>query len=181
MHSSVSARLYWPPSCRRIASFVPCATAAPPPDDRQGDDRKGDDRGDAYKGVNDDEPEAIGGTDPVLDKFHHIDPGMLHYQRATFERLFHAAIAPLTGDELKKIMHGRRLQLTMGDASNASGAKDAVILMVYTEPWKNATDDTWNGMAALLSDWSADAVIRELDLTDGHTEPLFIPLKVRRV
>ena len=129
--------------------------------DREGDDCKGDD----CKGDDEAEP----------DKFYSIDPGELHYYRATLERLFHSATAPLSGDELKKIMHGRRLQLTMEG--------HAVILMVYTEPWKNATDDTWNGMAALLSDWSADTLVRELDLAadGGDPVPLFIPLKVRKV
>lgn len=130
---------------------------------------------DDYYGIDDDhegeaKPEC---EEDEPDKFYRIDPGELHYYRATFERLFHSAIAPLTGDELKKIMQGRRLQLTMEGSS--------VMLMVYTEPWSNATDDTWDGMAALLSDWSADAIVRELDLTAPFKDPMFIPLKVRRV
>jgi hypothetical protein len=123
-------------------------------------------------------PDQPENEDPVLRKFHYIDPGMMQYQRATFERMFQSVVVPLSGEELKKIAEGRRLKLSMEDTM--------VVLLVYSGAWENATDDTWNSMAELLNDWSASQLLRETLSTllscaaDIPEDPLKISLKVRK-
>ena len=106
-----------------------------------------------------------------------IDPGIIHYQRASFEQLFHNLTVPLTGYELRRIVEGRRLKLSVENAS--------VLLLVYHHTWTDATDDTWNSMAELLTDWSAEKIVREtlpviLSSMDTITNnPIKLPLRVR--
>jgi hypothetical protein len=125
-------------------------------------------------------------TDPLLRKFHYIDPGMLQYQRASLETLFYQETVPLTGPELKHLAEGRRLKLSVED--------DSVILLVYLSSWVDATDEMWASMAELLSDWATENHIRASlptvlanpilfhDHNHYHNQeniPVKIPLKVR--
>lgn len=116
-------------------------------------------------------------TDPSLHKYHYIDPGTIHYQRASLEQLFHNLTIPLTGYELRRIAEGRRLKLSVENAS--------VILLVFSYTWEDATDDTWNSFAELLSDWAAEKIVREtlpVLLSCSETlpdSPIKIPLRVR--
>jgi hypothetical protein len=127
----------------------------------------------------DSDPNPVPDPDPVLDKFHYIDPGMLQYQRATFEKLFHNLTVPLNGDELKRLAEGRRLKLSIEG--------NTVLLLVYRETWSPNNPDLWTSMADLLNDWSAHTVARETlpillsNMDQIQEEPIKIPLRVQRL
>jgi len=118
-------------------------------------------------------------SDPHLRKYYYIDPGMIQYQRASFEQLFHHFTVPLTGYELRRIVEGRRLKLSVEDMS--------VILLVYHQTWEDTTDETWNSIAELLTDWAAEKIVREtlpiiLSCSEAIADnPIKIPLRVRHV
>lgn len=77
-----------------------------------------------------------------------------------FNKLFYECV-DLTGDELRSITKGRRIQFS----------QDAYVheLIVHKEVW-NTQKDTWDGMANILNTWSVGDQIREKikDLPDDE-------------
>jgi hypothetical protein len=124
------------------------------------------------------EPDAESDADPITRKYHYIDPGMIQYQRASLEQLFHSLVIPLTGYELRQIVGGRRLKLSVENAS--------VLLLVYQTSWEDVTEDSWNSIAELLSDWAAEKIVREtlppliasMDIQELTDNPIKLPLRV---
>jgi hypothetical protein len=130
------------------------------------------------RALKDRDPEPEFDADPVIQKYHYIDPGMIQYQRASLEQLFHSLVIPLTGYELRQIVGGRRLKLTVEN--------DAVLLLVYQSRWEDATDESWNSIAELLSDWAAEKIVREslppliacMDVQEFTEDSIKVPLRV---
>ena len=124
---------------------------------------------------NDDNPYE---DDPVLKKFHFIDPGVLQYQRATFETLFHQVSEPLSGEELRLLAEGHRIKLVVEDKM--------VILLFYNTKWKDVDEKLWDNMATILTSWSAEKIVREAfphilaePSIFGDNEFIKIPLNIR--
>jgi hypothetical protein len=128
--------------------------------------------------VPDPEDDDLALTDETFRKFHYIDPGVIQYQRASFENLFYSTPAHLTGEELQQLAENNLLELSVENA--------VVLLLIYNRPWTEATAQDWDRMAELLNDWTAEKVVREtltaifanIELFDGEA-PLKVPLNVR--
>lgn len=87
-------------------------------------------------------------------------------QKYVLNEIFHKC-DDLTGDELKSIVAGRRLQFSTEDP-------ECISVVIYQEMWE--TDDKmWNGVAEMLNTWSVGDQIRKItpeenDITVVHLD-----------
>lgn len=102
----------------------------------------------------------------------------LQSKRKALEALYFRDTSPMSGKELKILCKGKQLRLGMNENN--------VILKVYSKAsWEDASDEIWDSMAGLITDWCAELTVREampLILSNPSfmedKEYVIIPLKV---
>ena len=91
-------------------------------------------------------------TSEAIERVNAMDTSNQMYM---LNQLFHKC-DDLTGDELKSIVNGRRLQFNTDNP-------ECISITVYPDIW-NTNDRMWNGMANILNMWSVGDQVRKIQV-----------------